>query len=296
MWYCVGGVFLLGLIKKKEIMKKEEYLKSEVVKEFVKWISSKLDDGFTHKYLISSVNRSWIENNKSNKWICTSLHDAHVKYFWADKDFNETQLELENYSKSISTALKKQNREEILKACHNILEWGGQRVLTPNYPKLENEPDLFNYLNDTIKTLNPNSFDDDRKSVKSNKVKWFNAGMTKVYSLCINNFPIYDSRVAIALTNLISQFLIDKKSKEIPKELHFKIPIGSNKLTRPKTINGYVFGYSYNLINYQISNVRASWLFEEILNKSPNSRFNLLKDNQKMRAFESALFMIGYSI
>jgi hypothetical protein len=281
-------------------MEKEEYLKLERVKEFVKWISLKLDGDFIHEYIINTSNRSWIVKNESTKWTCNSIYDAHVKYFWADKDFSETQSELENYRKSISSALEQKNSEEILKACYDILKWGGQRVFTPNYPKLEKEPDLYTYLNDTIEKLNPDSFNDDIRLVGLNGVKRFNAGMTKVYSLCINNFPIYDSRVAIALTNLISQFLIDNKIKEIPESLHFKIPKGGNDKTRPNRINGYGFGYLYynsaGLINYQISNVRASWLFEEILNKSLKSKFNLLDDNERMRAFESALFMIGYSI
>ena len=278
-------------------MTKQEYLNTPIVTEFIEWIGPKLDVSFSHNYVIQKKNASWIQYNNNNNWNCTSIYDAFVKYYWEGADFNATTLLLNGYELSLRSALANNNAVSLDLACYNILKWGGQRVFTPNYPWIQNLPNLCLYFNNNTIRLNPIIFDDNINLVKLNGIDRFNAGFTKIYSLCIDNFIIYDSRVGFALCILISQFLNFNGITQIPNELHFRIPPGSSSSRHPKWINGFNFGGTNNNIShYQISNIRSSWLFEKIIQNNPQSQFNLLPASQKMRALEAAFFMIGYSI
>ncbi len=279
-------------------MTKQQYLNRPIVTEFIEWMGTKLDANFTHNYIINQINAPWIQYNGGNpNWQCTSIYDAFLQYSWNGIDFITTTNLLNGYERSLRNALAINNAVNIDLACHNILQWGGQRVFTPNYPWIQNLPNISLYFNNNIIALNPDLFNDDITLVTTNGVDRFNAGFTKIYSLCIDNFIIYDSRVAFALSNIISQFLITTGRNLIPNELQFKIPPGSNFNRHPNLINGFKFGRTNgNIYHYQISNVRSSWLFENILQKNPNSQFNTLPANQKTRALEAAFFMIGYSI
>jgi len=279
-------------------MTKQEYLKRQIVLDFIEWVSPKLHAGFIHNYFIQQRNASWIRyNGGNNNWNCTSIYDAFIQYHWEGSNFAATSTLLNGYEVSLRNAIANNNNANIELACHNILQWGGQRVFNPNYPKIQGIPNLSLYFRNNITVLNPNLFDDDIKLVKANGINIFNAGFTKIYSLCIDNFIIYDSRVGFALCNLISQFLIANGITNIPNELHFKIPPGSSQIRHPNIINGFRFGRTNsNIYHYQISNLRSSWLFEKILQDNPNSLFNTLPNAQRIRALEAAFFMIGYSI
>jgi hypothetical protein len=279
-------------------MTKQQYLNTPIIQEFIEWVGPKLGLGFTHSYVIHQRNTSWIQYNGGNNiWNCTSIYDAFLKYHWEGSNFAATSILLNGYELSLRTALANNNNANIDLACQNILRWGGQRVFTKNYEWIQNLPNLSNYFNANITVLNPIIFNDDKILVRANGVDRFNAGFTKIYSLCIDNFIIYDSRVGLALCNLISQFLIANGITNIPNELHFKIPPGSSAIRHPRLINGFAFGKTNGSISqYQICNLRSSWLFEKILQDNPNSLFNTLPNAQRIRALEAALFMIGYSI
>jgi hypothetical protein len=279
-------------------MTKQQYLNTQIVLDFIEWISPKLDVTFTHNYVIHPSNVSWVQYNGGIiNWNCTSIYDAFLQYHWKGSDFIATSTLLNGFEASLKTAIATNNNANIDLACRNILQWGGQRVFNPNYPKIQGIPNLSLYFTNNITVLNPNLFDDDITLVRANGIDIFNAGFTKIYSLCIDNFIIYDSRVGLALCNLISQFLIANGITNIPKELQFKIPPGSSQTRHPNIINGFRFGRTNsNIYNYQISNLRSSWLFEKILQVNPNSLFNTLPNAQRIRALEAAFFMIGYSI
>jgi len=279
-------------------MTKQQYLNSPIVQEFIEWVGPKLDSGFTHSYVIRKKNAAWIQyNGRIPNWLCTSIFDAYLQYSWEGSNFAATSILLNGYEVSLRTALATNNNTNTDLACQNILRWGGQRVFTKNYEWIQNLPNLSNYFNANVIALNPITFNDDEILVGANGVDRFNAGFTKIYSLCIDNFIIYDSRVGFALCNLISQFLIANGINNIPNELHFKIPPGSSAIRHPKLINGFAFGKTNgNISQYQICNLRSSWLFEKILQNYPNSLFNTLPNAQRIRALEAAFFMIGYSI
>ena len=285
-------------------MNKHQFLTSPIVNEFIKWMSNKLDSEFVHTYEINMNgprnreprNMPWLRfNNGQAIWQCNSIFHAYEQYYWEGINFSNTSILLNKFQERLTRALGDNDQLEADAACYDILNWGGRRVFTHNYTWIQNMPDLVAYLNSSKNILNPNHFDDDLLQVQQNGVIRFNAGFTKIYSLCIDNFPMYDSRVAIALGILISEFLRSQQLSIIPDELRFRMPPGGTVTTRPNTINGFRFGAT-NLTTYQISNIRASWLLEAVLKNRPESQFNQLEPNEKIRALEAALFMIGYSI
>ena len=184
--------------------------------------------------------------------------------------------------------------------CLLVFDWGGvtgNNNYINNYQGNGGYVDILNEVSSGINNLNPIVFDDD---FTFPNIK-LNAGFTKVYSLLIKDFIIYDSRVAKALCKLISEFLALNNqlgNNNVDPLLALKIPRGRRDIGGNLIVNNR---FSFQLFNdnntyHQVSNIRASWILREVLRISPNSQFNLLPNNQGLRALESALFMIGYSI
>jgi hypothetical protein len=87
----------------------------------------------------------------------------------------------------------------------------------------------------------------------------------------------------------------------IPNTLDLRIPPREgNNINRqiPKFLRVNNFGFkSTNMRNnnHQISNMRANWILTEVLKRNPKSQFKTkLPADLRLRALESALFMIGY--
>ena len=79
---------------------------------------------------------------------------------------------------------------------------------------MKNRCDYFNYV---IKLLECDI--DLEEFTKSDII--MNSGFTKIYSLIVQDFIIYDSRVGAALGLLIKCFCEDKQKEKIPEELRF---------------------------------------------------------------------------
>lgn len=122
-----------------------------------------------------------------------------------------------------------------------------------------------------------------------------NSGFTKIHSLIIDDFVIYDSRVAAALGMLVFMFCKDTGKTSIPVELQFAHG-GSRK--NPNSINDRrdpssgVFKFppiNSSHTVHVINNIKANWLLKKVVEKS-NSNF------VSLRQLEAALFMIGYDV
>lgn len=286
-------------------MTKQQYLKMPIVKEFIEWLSLTLSNPYIHSYVINAngpANNTWIAYNNGKDWNCSSIFNAYEKYHWGKKycDFNSNSAILNTLEKIGKFGLERNNNDIISMYCLNVFEWGGVKGndnYINNYGSNRGFVDILNEISSGINKLNPTVFNDDETfpNIK------LNAGFTKVYSLLIKDFIIYDSRVAKALCKLISQFLALKNqlgNNNVDPLLALKIPRG-----RRDEGGNLIFDnrFAFQLFNdnnnyHQISNIRASWILKEVLRVSPNSQFNQLPNDQNLRALEAALFMIGYQI
>lgn len=286
-------------------MTKQQYLKSPIVKEFIDWLSVTLSNVYVHNYQINDngpINNAWIANNNGVNWNCTSIFDAYQKYHWGRKycDFNSNSAILDTLKKVGEFGLLQNNNDIIKMYCSLVFDWGGVRGndnYVNNYGPNNGFLDILSEISFGINNLNPIVFND---NVTFPNIK-LNAGFTKVYSLLIKDFIIYDSRVAKALCKLISEFFALKNqigNNNVDPLLALKIPRGRRDEGGNLIFNNR---FSFQLFNdnnnyHQVSNIRASWILKEVLRVSPNSQFNQLPNDQNLRALEAALFMIGYNI
>jgi hypothetical protein len=283
-------------------MIRNEYVNRLPVNEFIIWIEEKLDNknAFIHKYTMKKP---------AMKWNCSSIYSAYENYYWPFKSQNpingeivsgKTFLESLNFLNRMRTGLKesiiRQDIELVRKFCFAILSWGG--VLPRNDKKIiELEDTIIDYFIKVKEILNPehcnieNSF--------NNII--MNSGFTKIYSVLIDDFIIYDGRVGAALGLLVRRFCEEKGIDTIPQELLFAF--GKGRESKPTAINRrdpslgrYKFpNLQNNPIEHIRNNIKANWLLKEIL-LNTNSKFNNLDKSVQMRALEAALFMIGYDV
>lgn len=119
----------------------------------------------------------------------------------------------------------------------------------------------------------------------------------------MDDFVIYDGRVGAALGLIVRQFCQESGFRKVPDFLRFAYgnarqgtyTKGEMNRRNPGTAE-YKFPQLTN--NYQLhteNNLKANWLLKELV-ESTSSRFSLLPKEIKLRALESALFMIGYDV
>ena len=147
---------------------------------------------------------------------------------------------------------------------------------------------------DAARLLDPATAD----TAQLDDIPRMNAGFTKIYSLLLDGFPIYDSRVAATLGLLIRSFCVETGLSRVPSPLAIAIPPGRSG-GRDKPDKGGIrlsrIGGDNARRNrlYVDSNIRAAWLLGAMANYGP---FGKLDEHRRLRALEAAFFMIGYSV
>jgi hypothetical protein len=265
-------------------MKREEYLNKKDVAAFIQWMESKLKSEFTHAYEMKKPKKSW---------SCTSIYDAYQLYDWNGKGFYDNQKELNEYSLCLKDAVEAKNEDTVKEICLKILSWGG--VLHGNEEVIKKKTNLTGYLSIVQELLNPRSCDTDHPLFDCLLI---NSGFTKIYSLLIPDFIIYDSRVGAALCHLVRLYLEEKNIEKIPNALHFSYGTARTKeVSRCPDKNGYKFSiFAPNKGGERLlHNMWANWLLGAVL-ENKESLFSGLDKQIRLRALEAALFMIGYAI
>lgn len=279
-------------------MQKNEYLESKDVEAFIHWLVEKVDeDQFNHKYIQ--------KRPKGNLWTCNSVFNAFENYKWSFKctfpngevfsgsSYKESEAVLNRISIGIRKSLNESNTELFKAYCISILHWGG--VLRSNREKINEMENSIEYFQNACLLLNP-----DVVSLNNNFDNiLMNSGFTKIYSLLIDNFAIYDGRVGAALGLLVRKYLEESNSNDIPESLKFaygnpKVSYSDKEeLLKRNPSNGK---YKFPLLTnngklHTKNNIKANWLINEVA-----SRTKFASCQNPMRALESALFMIGYDI
>ena len=123
---------------------------------------------------------------------------------------------------------------------------------------------------------------------------YMGAGYSKIYSLMVDGLPMYDSRVACALTSLIWLFCKEASLPEVPQYLRLGVPNPKgDRVDRNPQRGTFRFpdiqGAQYSL--HAKCNLKAAWLLGELAQKG---RFAELSHELRVDALQAALFMIGY--
>lgn len=286
-------------------MKKNTYLQTPDVTNFVKWMSEHLDGNtFAHQYT----------NRRSGcVWSCDSLFDAYEKYHWphpgnqrlgnpSGTDFESSAATLDALGRDFQIAMGSQGgADQVVTAAVDVMTWGGVRAGNVRWLHANKTP-LLQILSSTRQALDAGN--DDHPLLTAKDLR-FNAGMTKVYSLICDRFVIYDSRVAAALGLAVVKYCQAFELAEIPQELRFPwapAKSAANDLN-PKQRNAGQSGLTFPRLasgpTHAVWNLKASWLLSAVLEHAETqiSGFNQIENfHTRLRALEAALFMIGYDL
>ena len=125
-------------------------------------------------------------------------------------------------------------------------------------------------------------------------VRDMNSGFSKIYSLMLDGFPIYDSRVACALCSLIRAYCEESGLATVPPLLSLGLPPSQGRVQRNPSVRELNFHQLWHgqRWKYAVSNLMAAWLLGPMSELGP---FAALPIERRLLAVESAFFMIGYS-
>lgn len=266
-------------------MDRECFVSDSAVNDFIQWFSTKLDAGFMHSYT---------DRRTKKVWECISVYDAYKKYQWGGKNFCKNAEELDKLSSDLKAGIADENADVCRDACLGILKWGS--VLRGNEEKIkriEEKKSLVQYLKDAEKKLTTGNIE----SRDYYEEVYMNSGFTKIYSLYIDNFIIYDSRVGAALGFLAGRYCEEKRLDKVPGLLRFAYGNSKGGTNRNPSTGNYTFPLLRNMgyyDNHIENNLKANWLLGEVLRRP--SKFNDLPEKRRLRALEAALFMIGYEV
>ena len=267
-------------------MNRNQYLNQEHVSDFCEWLAQNL-----YSFELS---HSYTDRSTNNTLVFDNIHAAYIQYNWKGKNFPDNQEILNDMQTGIRNSVLNNQDNEALYFAHQILRWGG--VFAHNGPWLtERVNGLVNYFNN--QTLNLGGIEAEDNYL--NQIDRFNSGTSKIYSLLLDNFIIYDSRVAAALGWIVVKYCQQKELPNVPEGLRFPWAPGkeARNIVIPKLRNPSIGNFTFPRLQagttYAKWNIYSSWLLSEVI---ANGEFGIFPDQNPLRALESALFMIGYDL
>jgi len=277
----------------KEGFNRADYLALPEVQGFTKYLAGLIKDqnNFSHKYV----------NRRSKRvFSFSSLDDALNQYSWPEgkNDYKKTELVLADLRSQLRLSLAQRDEAMALAACLSVFRWGG--VYAHNGPWLINYASTHSVLELleiasselTSETVNTKLFSRDQLRM--------NAAFTKVYSLIIDDFLIYDSRVAAALCMIIVRYLEAEGHQALPVALNLYTmpakegPNAASPKNRDPNTKRFVFSKMHAREDcHALSNVKANILVSEALGVDGFAGY---PRSSSVRAVEAALFMVGYDL
>lgn len=283
-------------------MTKTEFLTLESTKNFVSWLAEILDGKqpliFCHKRGTDESLRAALSRYAwPNKRVDITTPNGMLSInAWSDFETNEAVLNA--LANGINACLSQSvpDNEELAGWVRAIMVWGGvftrsgKNKTKGNAGWLDEEtPNLVAYMFNALAALKG----DDEISHRLMKNLRSNAGTTKVYSLALPNFVIYDSRVAAALAWLVHRWTIERK-EVVPEHLRFACMKANASKTvlkrRSPDENLYKYfaptGHVRNHHKHALWNLRANWIVQAAISQAQANDWS-------SRKVEAALFMMG---
>ena len=254
-------------------MNRRTYLADRAIRAFIDWATAFVTG---ERKLV----HSW-ESKPPNPWSfsCQSLWEAYEGYRWGGEGFEEMVAGLDAFR----CVLRDTNDEALfLETAKKVMEWGGVK----KYDRLSRlGKNALRELRVRALLLLPRYADtDDLKGFQ-----YMGAGYSKVYALMIDGFPMYDSRVACAMTSLIWLYGRENHLEQIPEQLRLGVPPNQGKVDRNP------FGFPditwTQQRKYADSNLKTAWLLGDLADRGA---FATLPVERRVWALQAALFMIGY--
>ena len=268
-------------------MKRDEYLADEHVSEFTKWAGQLVTGDLT-------LTHHW--KSRGTDFQCASLYGALEQYRWPDNsralDYRATGRRLREFRlnfEDIGAIDSRVKQSRFVDNAEAIFEWGGIRNLGKlNERRSLTRERLQALIEDIRSRLDPETADTDALA----DFRYMGSGFSKVYSVLIDGFPIYDSRVACALNCLVSAYCRRQRIGPRPNSLKLRMPprrepkhVRHHRCDRPRMNN--------NPRVYVCDNLKAAWLLGEMVREP--GEFGQVEMLEPVDALQHALFMVGYA-
>ncbi len=278
-------------------MKKDTYLRDTNVAKFLAW-SEQLVAGHKGIHICGK--------SRGRPFECATLEQAYLCYNWrgnVQRDdgltetiatFEETARVFDQWRQTIRTIMSRNaaqpgDLDRFILTARRIRQWGG----------IHKHGDLdrlgssaFTVLSENARRLHPESGD----TCDLRSFSHMGSGYSKVYAMMVPSLPIYDSRVACALTSLILVYCRQCELPDVPKTLELGVPQSQGKQRRNPSARQYTFPKIWYSATYggryAVSNLKAAWLIAEMASRG--EPFASMEKNPGILALQSALFMIGY--
>lgn len=273
---------------------------SHVVQDFVDWLA-------THLHHTSLFAHQYTDRRSQCIRSFSSLDDACAKYHWPHQGalgtpagvcLTSSDVTLTALGNALKSGLARKSDPCTLIAASGIMKWGG--ISAGNVRWLTNHSSgLSDLLELTAAAFSGNSLAD---PVLLDTHLRFNAGMTKVYSLLVNDFIIYDSRVAAALGWIVVKYCQYRQLATVPAELAFpwapakEGPTAKWRKNRNPAKGNLQFPGLTGAVQHAHWNLKASWILAEVLANAGAGAFTDAGPIAPLRRLEAALFMIGYDL
>ena len=163
-----------------------------------------------------------------------------------------------------------------IRRCKQLNDW---RSLSPDR--------LQAIVEDVRARLNPKTADTDDLG----GIRYLGPGFSRVYSVLIDGFPMYDGRVACALSGLVDIYCRREKVGRKPDLLRLRIP-PRREPKGAKYVRCDGPRMSNDSAEYACDNLKAAWLLGEMV-REPGEFGQVWFE--PVDALQHALFMVGYS-
>lgn len=277
-------------------MIRQDYLDDGHVKRFIVWMGQHLQTGsrLGHGYARPGL----APLHFANLAAAFELYEWDFSFYRIDgsrcagSSFAENAAVLGELQQKLRSAEARGADAAIRDAAIEVVRWGGVAPRNEDWLRA-NGGGLAACLARVSTAL---AQDDD--AVDLGKDLRFNAGMTKVYSLLLDHFVIYDSRVAGALAWFVAAWAGEGP---VPDTLRFPCMAAKEdpgaarrKLRNPRPGRGGFPLLGARPRAHAKWNLRASWIIRALLEAHPGTVFG--SGTAASRRLEAALFMWGYDL
>ncbi len=274
-------------------MKREAYLADTEVQSFLSWARPFVtgDRALLHQW-----------SGRSASFGCGSLLDAYHAFDWRFRvqlpgessqssgwTLDQNFAVLGRLSDLLRQAAHRGDAQAFVTAANAVFEWGGAGVRQNRFTLATLEPDALTVVLADAARLGPERAD----LSQLGEVSYLNSGFSKIHALIIDDYPMYDSRVACALASMVRRYCEESGHAIVPQQLALSVPPSQGRTTRNPSTETLRFRDMRwrDAKQYATSNVIAAWLLGAL---AAHGEFGKLDLHQRLSALQSAMFMLGY--
>jgi len=271
------------------------YVESSEVASFVSFLESIVngkEGSFVHEY----------QSSKPKKLFrFSSFKEAFFNYEWMNTNYESNAKQLAMLNNQLVGAMHSEDELQCLVAALKILEWGEVYRGSVGWLAAKAEKGiLVKSIKEARDILSSDNHDNIYRFVKGKEALRSDSGMTKIYALAGGKSIIYDDRVGAALALLVKLYLQKEGIFHVPESLQFMCK-SKDRSGRNPSEGTLKFPGKDTGMNHALSNLRANRIIEAIATDTNNfgnweDQSSLATESDRMRAIESALFMIGYAV